>query len=125
MRLLKLLFVLLVCAAGAAVAGPLEDGLVAYQGRDWKTAVALLMPLAEQGDALARFSLGILYRQGKGVPKDVVQAYKWFDLATVDDGEYEPDLFTEAKQSRDDLASQMSPGQIAEARKLAQEWKPR
>lgn len=31
MRLLKLLLVLIVCAAGPVVAGPLEDGLAAAQ----------------------------------------------------------------------------------------------
>ena len=47
MRLLKMLLVLFVCAAGPAVAGPLqdwlfEDGLDAYNKGDYATALRLL-----------------------------------------------------------------------------------
>ena len=43
---------------GAAVAGPLEDGLEAYNSGDYVTALRLWQPLAEQGDAYAQNNLG-------------------------------------------------------------------
>jgi TPR repeat protein len=33
---------------------------------------------AEQGDAGAQFSLGVSYREGKGVPRDYAQAVSWW-----------------------------------------------
>jgi len=41
MRLLKLLLVLLACAASPAMAGPLEDGLAAQNNGDYATALRL------------------------------------------------------------------------------------
>ena len=37
--------------------------------------------LAEQGDAFAQHSLGLLYAIGEGVPKDQKEAVKWFRLS--------------------------------------------
>ena len=70
MRLLKLLLIVFVCAAGPAVAGPLEDGSAAYVKGDYVTANRLLRPIAEQGVALAQLILGVMYADGLGVPQD-------------------------------------------------------
>jgi hypothetical protein len=42
-----------------------------------KRAVAYRV-LAEQGDAKAQFALGAMYAYGKGVPKDFVEAARWY-----------------------------------------------
>jgi TPR repeat protein len=34
--------------------------------------------LAEQGDAKSQFALGAMYYYGKGVPKDYVEAARWY-----------------------------------------------
>ena len=59
-----------------------------------------------------------MYENGEGVPQDFVQALKWFDLAASggDDA---------AGKNRDSLAESMTPDQIAEAQRLAREWKPK
>ena len=36
---------------------------------------------AEQGDADAQFTLGVLYAKGEGVPKDDAEAVRWFRKA--------------------------------------------
>ncbi|MDA1310441.1 MAG: hypothetical protein O2985_12665, partial [Proteobacteria bacterium] len=41
---------------------------------------------AEQGDASAQNNLGIMYRNGKGVPQDNVLAHMWWSLATAAQG---------------------------------------
>ena len=36
---------------------------------------------ADQGDAKAQYSLGVMYDQGEGVPQDYAEAVKWYRLA--------------------------------------------
>jgi TPR repeat protein len=72
---------------------------------------------AEQGYAQAQRDLGYLYQKGIGVLRDVVTADMWLDLAAAA-GE------SDAADERDELEKRMSPAQIAEAEKLAREWKP-
>ena len=62
----------------AAVAGPLEDGFEAYKIGDYATAFRLWRPLAEQGDAVAQFTIGSMHLTGHGVPEDHAEAAKWF-----------------------------------------------
>jgi uncharacterized protein len=72
---------------------------------------------AEQGYAQAQRNLGYLYQKGIGVLRDVVTADMWLNLAAAA-GE------SDAADERDELEKRMSPAQIAEAEKLAREWKP-
>jgi uncharacterized protein len=91
---------------------------------DIEGAAAWFSKAAEQGDALAMLALGTLYELGRGVAKDWVQAHKWYALASIDDGEYEQDLFDRAKRAKEELAKQMTPAQIAEAERLARAKMP-
>ncbi len=89
MRLLKLLLVMFVCAAGPAVAGPLEDGLLAMARSDYTTALCLLRPLAEKGNARAQHSLARIYGgEGLGIPMDFAAAAAWYRKA-ADQGDAE------------------------------------
>jgi TPR repeat protein len=73
---------------------------------------------ADQGDAEAQNNLGLLYAYGNGVTQDYVTAHMWFNLSAAQgDGE--------AVKSREAVARRMTPAQIAEAQKLAREWKPK
>ena len=74
--------------------------------------------LAAMGIADSQFNLGRLYANGQGVPQDYVQAHMWLNLAAGNG-------YEAATGYRDDLARQMTPAQIAEAQKLAREWKPK
>jgi uncharacterized protein len=87
---------------------------------NFKEAFRLLHPFADQGNAYAQHFVALMYSEGKGVPLDYVLAYMWFNLAAAgsEDG-WEFD----AKQ-RDDVAAKMTPDQIAEAQRMAREWKP-
>ncbi len=73
---------------------------------------------AEQGDADAQFGLGLMYSLDLGVPLDYVQAHMWLSLAAKQGIE-------RARKARDELAKKMTPAQIAEAQRLAREWKPK
>ncbi len=52
-------------------------GVEAWGRGDYDTAVQEFLSLAEQGHAQAQVNLGIMSSQGRGVPKDSVQAYVW------------------------------------------------
>ena len=144
---------MLVATAGAAVAGPFEDATAAYELGDYATALHLISTLADRGDADAQFNLGLLYNKGKGVPQnyaeamiwfrkaaeqghpvaklnlgvmyaegrgvqqDYVRAHMWFNLSAAQ-GEQK------AVKALDMAERRMTPVQIAEAQKLAREWKP-
>jgi TPR repeat protein len=70
---------------------------------------------AKNGRAEALYNLGLAYSTGQGVGVDMVAAHKWFNLAAMRGVEA-------AKSWRNQLASEMSTPQIAEAQKLAREW---
>ena len=86
--------------------------------QDYKMAVYYLRLVANQGHDLAQRRLGELYQRGEGVQQDFIKAYMWYSLGSAHGAEAGTRL-------RDALAKQMEPDQIAEAQKLAREWKPK
>ena len=68
-------------STGMAVAADFSKGLQAAQSGDFKTALAVWTPLAEQGNAMAQFNLGHMYANGYGVPENDKTAVKWFTKA--------------------------------------------
>jgi len=67
-NLIKTFLVMLMLSfSHAAIADDVEDGVVAAEKGDFATALRLLTPLAEQGDAKAQFNLGLMYRDGNGI----------------------------------------------------------
>jgi len=85
--------------------------------QDYREAARWYRLAADQGNQFAQVNLGNLYVEGQGVPQDFVQAHMWFNLAGSAGSK-------KAMKSRDILAKKMTPVQIAEAQKLAREWKP-
>lgn len=61
------------------------------------------------------YKLGLIYATGQGGPIDYVQAHMWFNLAAMKGSK-------EAKESRKELSSLMSPCEISTAQKAAREW---
>jgi TPR repeat protein len=130
-----------------------KAGEDAYNRGDYATALREWQPLAEQGVPSAQFRLGLLYENGNGVPRDFAKARLWYEKAAVQ-GEAKAQFYlgiqsafgeggpldlvqahmwyslaagngnAHAPGYRDDLARQMTPAQIAEAQRLAREWKP-
>ena len=80
---------------------------------------------AELGYARAQYNLGFMYEKGQGVPKDYVLAHMWFNLAASRFHASEGEKRELAVKSRNLVASKMTPAQIAEAQRLAKEWKPK
>jgi len=80
---------------------------------------------AEQGYARAQYNLGFLYEKGQGVPQDYVLSLMWFNLAASRFHASEGKERELAVKSGNLVASKMTPAQIAEAERLAREWKPK
>src|SRR5258708_23219313 len=71
-------FCLLTAASAGATTEQPENWESAYSRHDYATALRLLRPLAAQGDAHAQYSLGVMLRDGQGVPQDPAGAAMWF-----------------------------------------------
>ncbi len=91
------------------------DGIAA----DQKTGAAWYVKAAEQDDVVAQFLIANLYVNGQGLPADLVQAYKWLSIA---EGANHPDAKKTAEERKKLIEGRMSPGQIAQAEKEANEW---
>jgi uncharacterized protein len=71
---------------------------------------------AATGDADAYFELGIAYSSGTaGVEIDLIEAHKWFNLASLSGDE-------RAQECRAEIADELSAREISEAQKLARAW---
>ena len=86
--------------------------------QDHAEAARWYQKAAEQGNDSAQFFLGFMYYLGEGVPQDYVQAHMWSNLAAAQGS-------LVAADSRDKTAELMTREQIAEAQRLAREWKPK
>lgn len=88
--------------------------------RDDAEAAKWYRKSAEQGNAKVQGILGSLYFRGQGVPKDYLLAYMWLSLsASALTGEDR----ASAERYRDSVAGKMTRAQIAEATRLASDWK--
>lgn len=58
-----------------------QDGLDAYNQKDYKAAYEKWGPLAEQGNAHAQSNIGLMFDNGQGVTQDFKEASKWYRLA--------------------------------------------
>jgi uncharacterized protein len=98
-------------------------GSLYYQGwgvpQDYKEAAEWLRKSAEQGYIFAQVSLGSIYAEGVqgAIRQNYSDALMWFILAAG-----QGDM--EAMELRDTLTERMTPTQIAEAQRLAREFKP-
>ena len=77
---------------------------------------------AEQGHAAAQYNLGLMYNNGRGVPQDYLQAHMWVNLAASKSQGEENEKDAKLRKM---IAEEMTPAQIAEAQRLAREWKPK
>jgi len=112
--------------AAPDLAKPIYDAVLATEQGDAARALRNMRALAEQGDTRAQTVLGKAYKDGLGVPQDYVQAHMWYNLAAASAGSSsaERELRDIAFNEREVIAQLMSREQIAEAQRLARNWKP-
>jgi cell division septation protein DedD len=60
-----------------------KAGVDAYNRGDYAGAMQAWRPAAEKGDPDAQYNVGQIYKLGRGVPVDMVEAEKWYRLAAL------------------------------------------
>ena len=91
-----------------------QKGLEAYDKGDYATALREWSMLAEQGNALAQFALGLEYSIGQGFLQDDVYAHMWLNIAASNGN-------ADAVKGRDTVAKRMTAADISKAQALARE----
>jgi TPR repeat protein len=71
--------------------------------------------MMEPADAAGCFARGMAHSAGAGVPVDLVEAHKWFNIAAMRG-------HREAALVRREIAEQMSDGEIGRAQRAARDW---
>jgi len=77
------------------------------------TTACRVPPNASRAETL--FHLGLRYCTGHEVPRDLVEAHKWFNLAAMG-GDHR------ALEYRSEISREMSPAEVAEAQRQARRW---
>jgi hypothetical protein len=91
--------------------------------KDYQQAAYWYQKAAEQGHVVAQSNLGSMYERGEGVPQDYILAHMWFSLAATNGDDAL--IRRNAASSSARVAAKMTPQQLAEAERLAREWKPK
>jgi len=91
--------------------------------QDYTEAAKWYRMAADKGVPSAQNNLGAMYASGQGVPVDYVEAYMWFTLAASYFTASAPEERSKVAKNRDAVAVNITPAQIAEAQKLARDWK--
>jgi TPR repeat protein len=86
--------------------------------QDHEQAFKWMREAALRGFPPAQHNIGGMYAEGRGVQQDYVEAYKW---AIVSGPGQKTEVHTQAVNY---LTTKMTPSQIAEATRLANEWRP-
>jgi TPR repeat protein len=91
--------------------------------QDYTEAAKWYRLAAEQGHAYGQATVASMYAKGMGVIQNYVLAHMWFDLAAV---RFPPGEERElAVGNRDKIEKRMRLEQVAEAQRLARDWKPK
>ncbi len=72
---------LLLALVTPAAAQDFDAGWEAYVRGDYDDALRVFRVWADQGDADAQYSLGVMYDLGQGVAQDDAEAVKWYRAA--------------------------------------------
>lgn len=95
-------------AQSASMTGSLDDGVAAYRAGDYRKAFEIWRVLANDGDTRARFHLGALYYEGRGVERQLETAQVLLSMAAADGHEG-------AAALRDKVSAELSRAQVARA----------
>jgi TPR repeat protein len=101
--------------AAHATAGPFEDGVGFYHIGYYVSAMRAWQPLADTGHAQAQADIGVMYRDGQGVPVRPIDAYMWFSLSAQNGNR-------NAAAERDLIARDFTSAQLTEAQRRVREW---
>jgi len=93
--------------------------------QDFTEAMKWCRKAADQGNAYGQCGLGFMYDEGRGVQRNLVLAHMWLNLGASRIPTLESERRNNAMKGRDKVADEMTPAQLAEAKRLEREWKPK
>src|SRR6185437_16112882 len=102
-------------ATGSGGVRPIAGAHRTKMGGAIMTSVEIAAGGVEPASADDCFGLGMVYSAGAGVPVDLVQAHKWFNIAATRGHK-------DAAQLRREVAEQMSDSEIGCAQRAARDW---
>lgn len=76
-KTIPIMAMVLAVAAGQPLRADYWSAVEAYDRGDYGTARKELEPLAVAGDAKSQVRLGLMYREGRGAPRDARTAFSW------------------------------------------------
>lgn len=123
MKLAAALFLSFLMFTSASFAGQVEDGIAAFNRKDYDAAVKLLKPLAEQGNPEAQYQLGYMYLYGTGLPKNYTEAWFWLTIASNASAP-DPKSAVTAAAGRNQILKNLTADEVAAVKKRVEEWKP-
>lgn len=86
-------------------------GMRHYAHHDYAGAMKYFKIGAYYSDKLSQLSIGLMYMNGEGVPKDLPTAYAWLSIAAER-------KYPEFEATRDSVKAQLSPEQLQQADKI-------
>jgi TPR repeat protein len=89
--------------------------------RDFTAAATWFQRAADAGEVWSQLHIAVAYARGRGLKQDYVKAHVWLSVVV---SKTSGDQQQFASDARDEVARNMTYHQIAEAQRLASEWKP-
>jgi TPR repeat protein len=124
---MRVILAVLLLLSHVAMAGPVEDlavGAEAYARGDFAEAATWFRKSADQGNATAQDSLGVMHVNGEGVPQDYVRAYAWFNIAETNVPAGDEGWHARLNRFRNEIAGHMSPADMAAVPEVMRELQP-
>ena len=78
-RIIASLAITLTISFGTTV----DEGIKAYENKDYKTALSIFEDLASKNNVAAQVHLGVLLWNGQAVKRDPIKAKEWFEKAAA------------------------------------------
>ncbi len=106
----------LLSAAVSPLLADMNSAMRAYEAGDYETAFAELDIMARRGHTDAQKSIAVMYKLGRGVPRNLELAYVWFSIAGKNGYAY-------AKEDLKLVAKLMTSEQLQSAQRRARNWR--
>lgn len=92
-----------------------------FGGRDYNKARFWFEEAAKYGFVRCIFELGIIYRDGLGVEKNLKTSYMWFTIAGILNDPPGPEAY-KIEESINEVTKSLSQSEIDDAKNLADNW---
>jgi hypothetical protein len=114
-----MLALFLAAMAPSPVRADYRSAVSAFEKENYELAHRQFQALARGGDAAAQYHLGLMFKDGLGVRKDLVAALGWFFCAAEPDGQVDKDMAGKAAKWVEQLSYSLDGASIRMAQERA------